>query len=374
VLGLANEAIELADQAISSAHASSDRPFTVELAVAHAARAEVAAFIGDSETALAEFAITEQQALGSSFNEVLLPTHVLWAKILAISAFNTNDAERNAAQTQLALEHVARAEPLLFALELDEHDLRRAELLEARGLSVRARGDLRAAIDLHREAEAIFRAAEQPTLAAKSLLNIGVAWQELGEPEQAKRAYGDAVALLEQAELPPSYRNRVQLEYNLGLLALEHAAASERINGVTHFEFVIHHGTPAEQLEALGLIIALALELDDQPLALRWAERALAELEAHPGPTPHEIVAISRYAGLALGIAGDLRGEKLLETAELHARELSPLVQFNIQRSWIELLESNGRCDEAHARRTALIASGYDDWRDAGPQRSCTND
>jgi tetratricopeptide (TPR) repeat protein len=395
VLGEVVEAERLADGAIARAQGLAAGPYTVDLAVAHAARAEVAAYTGDPEGALAEFAVTEQQALGSRFHEILLPTNVLWAKVLASSA----DPASGEFTLELAGQHIARAEPLLIALEIGEHDPRTAELFEARALwakaqgrfdeahgdSERANAKFLEAIELHRHAHGIFMEADQPTLAAKSLNNIGSRFQDLGEPEQASRAHLEAVALLERAGLPPTYRYRIEAEYNLGVLAYEAKDQSAQREGLSHFEFVAHHGNAAERLEALSVLITLAFHLEDHALVTHWTEQALAELGAQPEASAAEVVAIMQTAGIALANAGDPQGEALLLKAELRARELPLRAQFNLQRSWIAWLESVDRCDEAYARREAFVGQmidensdalpiGYAEWRDAGLQTSCARD
>jgi tetratricopeptide (TPR) repeat protein len=394
LLGEAEEAKQLADEAISLARNLKAEPYTVDLAVAHAARAEVAVYTGDTEGALAEFAVTEQHAFGSRLHDVLIVTNVLWAKVLASTADST-DGE---IPLELAGQHIARAEPLMVALEVDEHDARWAELLEARALWTKARGrfdeahgasepakeKFREAIELHRRAHGLFMHAGRPTLAVKSLNNIGSRFQELGEPEKAKQAHLEAVALLEHANLPPTYRGRIVAEYNLGLLAYEATDPNAKREGFPRFEFVLRHGTPAERLEALSLLIALALDLKDHPLALHWAQRALAEIDAQPNASAAHVVAIMQAATIAFARVGDPRAETMLSSTELRARDLPLRVQFNVQRGWIEWLESVGRCDEAHTRREALLAQmnaensdalpvGYAEWRDAGPQAPCAH-
>ena len=376
VLGEIEQAFASADAALARAESLDPRAFTPDAAAAHGARAEVAAFAGERELALRELASTEQQALGAEVPELLLAAWSLEAKLLALGG----DPD----QAELALALVDRAEPLLFALELAELDPRRAELLEARGLAERGRGRPREAIALHRRAQASFVAAGQPTLAGKALINIGAAHQDLDEPEQARAAYAEALVLFDRAGLPPGYRNRIQLERNLALLAYASSEPEELAQGLSHFEFVVAHGSASERLEALSLIVALALELEDDALILRWSERALAQLEAQPEASVGERVGIQRSVGIALASAGDPRGEALLEQAERGAESLSLEVQFNLQRSWIQWLEDAGQCSAASERRAAFITrmadlpadeapSNYSAWRDAGPDCTPSN-
>ncbi|PRQ07830.1 Serine/threonine-protein kinase StkP [Enhygromyxa salina] len=376
LLGDIDGAFTLADAALTRARGMDSRSFTAELAVGHASRAEVAAFAGDADAAIAELARAELHALGTEFIDVLLPAWTLRAKLLAFG--EGSDAADD------ALAQVERAEPLAFALELATTDPRRAELLEARGMSERARGQHAAAIALHHQAKAIFIAAGQPTMALKSLINIGANYQDLDELAHARQAYSQAVAVVDQAGLPPSYRNRIQLERDLGLIAYASEDPSELREGLQHFEFIVAHGTEAERLDALELLVAIALELEDTPLTLAWTERALTALNERTDASVADTVRIQRVAGIALAIAGDPRGETLLLAAERGAEALSLTVQFNLQRSWIEWLERVERCHSAHARRDALedrmraaedeLLATYQAWRDAGPTSACASD
>ncbi|MCA9686426.1 MAG: protein kinase, partial [Myxococcales bacterium] len=246
VLGDLAAAEQESEAALARAASLDGDEFGAELAVAHLARGEVAAFAGDWDLARRELAAGEVQALGSSAIELLLPTWLLSAKVQALSG--TGD------QAAFALAFADRAEPLLTSLELGDRDPRRAELLEARGLAERAAGRQVEAIALHRRAQERFVAAGQPTLAAKSLINVGANYQELEDLAAAKRAYVEAIALLDAAGVPPSYRNRLTLERNLGLLAYAETDAAELAAGIPHFEFVRAHGTPAEASEALSLL------------------------------------------------------------------------------------------------------------------------
>ncbi|MCA9702028.1 MAG: hypothetical protein KC431_31185, partial [Myxococcales bacterium] len=260
----------------------------------------------------------------------------------------------------------------------------RAELLEARGLAERAAGRQVEAIALHRRAQERFVAAGQPTLAAKSLINVGANYQELEDLAAAKRAYVEAIALLDAAGVPPSYRNRLTLERNLGLLAYAETDAAELAAGIPHFEFVRAHGTPAEASEALSLLALMALELEDRPAIARRAEEILELLAGEAVIDPSTRVELRRAAGLGLLSLEDPRGEELLRAAETEAEELSPLLDFNLQYNWIDQLELAERCDEALQRRAALAERMqaltpeqrpdiFAEWSAAGPQYHCAD-
>lgn len=372
VLGDIAAATELSEQALARARELDRDRFGVELAVAHFARAEVAAFAGDAPLALQQLAASEQHALATSLPDLLLPTWVLWAKLLAL----TGTPE----QAEPALAFVDRAEAVGVNLALGEHDPRSAELLEARGLGERARGEHEQAIALHRRARDRFIAAEQPTLAAKSLINIGANFQLLDQADAARSSYAEAVALLREAGLPPGYRNRVQLERNLGLLAYAEDDPAELAKGVVHLEFVLAHGTASEARDALEPLLGIAIMLKDQAMIARYCEQILAALDGEL--ELEQRVRLQRMAGFGLLRIDDARGEALLVAAEQGAEQLSPIILFNLQDNWIDWLESVGRCEQAGLRRAAVSERmlslapeqrppDFDAWRLAGPQHDC---
>lgn len=373
-LGEIERAVELADAAVARAEQLDAREFSAHAAVAHYARAEVAAFGGQMERAFEELAIAERQALGSSFADVLLPTWTLEAKILAL----TGGPEQGEAARDLTI----RATPLLSALDVPAADARRGDLLEAEGLSARARGEGQDAVALHRRALQVFVSGDRPTFAGKSLLNIGAAYQELDELDRARAAYREAIRLYEAAGLPASYRNRVATEHNLGMLAYMSDDREAQVAGVPHLEFVIEHGGAADRLDAFEVIIALSAELGDDERVASWAARAYDELRAQPDLDLERRVRLQRTIGIAFARAGDPRGEPLLQRAEREADALDPSIQFHLQQSWIRWLERDGRCQEALARRAAWrermpedpdpeLQASFDAWQSRGPTGSC---
>jgi serine/threonine protein kinase/tetratricopeptide (TPR) repeat protein len=383
VLGDLEAARELADAGLARADklpradGLEHHDFSRERALAHAAQAEVAVEAGDTGLAMTQFGLAQRNALAADLPDVLLATWTTMAKLLV------HGPRLIEAEPELALVRIEQAEPLLFSLHLDEHDSRRAELIETRGLIERARGNHQDAIARHREAQSLFIAAGQPTLASKSLVNIGVNHQDLGDTEQARHSYTEALALLDAAKLPSNYRRRVRIERNLGLLALASTQPDVLANGITRFEFVLAHGNESERFEAHELILALVLELDDDALTRHWVERALAALDARPQASEAEAFRIQRVAGIALAYLGDPRGEALLAAAERSASSLPLLTQFNLHSSWVEWLEQVGRCSDAHERRDRLaalvvnadaeLADLHAEWRASGPTSACVD-
>jgi serine/threonine protein kinase len=374
VLGDLRTARQFAKAGLARAKAL-DHGYSAEWALAHRAQAQVAAADGNTELAIAEFGHAQRNAFAVGLQDVLLSTWTAWAKL---PAFGHHAGDAVAGQ---ALVRIEQAESLLLALNIGETDPRRAELLEARGLSERARSNHKEAIAQHRAAQSMFVAAGQPTLASKSLVNLGANFQDLGDIEQAWQSYTEALALLDAARLPASYRRRIVIERNLGLLAYASTEREVIAKGLPHLEFVLEHGNENDRFEAHELILALVLELDDDELARTWAERALEALRARPQASPEEAFRIQRVAGIALAYLGDPRGEELLGAAESSALSLSRLMQFNLQSSWIEWLEQVGRCDEAHDRRERLaalvdgadaeVADLYADLHARGPAAGC---
>jgi tRNA A-37 threonylcarbamoyl transferase component Bud32/tetratricopeptide (TPR) repeat protein len=375
VLGDLEGARGLAEAALARARELDQREYSGERALAHAAQAEIAVTEGDTPAAIAELGLAQRNALAVDLPDVLLETWTTWAKLPVLGH------RSGIAAGEVALARIEQAEPLLFSLNIDESDPRRGELLEARGLSERARGNYHEAIAHHREAQSLFVAAGQPTLAAKSLANLGANYQDLGDREHARRSYTEALALLDAAGLPASYRSRIPIERNLGLLAYASTQRDEIANGLKHFELVLEHGNESERFEMHELILALVLELDDAELTRTWADRALAALTARPQASAAEAFRIQRVAGIALAYLDDPRGEQLLAAAERSASSLPLLMQFNLQTSWVEWLEHVGRCGDAHDRRERLatlvagadaeVADLHTDWRSRGPTAGC---
>jgi serine/threonine protein kinase len=377
LLGDLAAARQIADSGLARAEGLDPREFSGERALAHVAQAELAVAAGDTAVAISELGLAQRNALAAELPDVLLSTWTTWAKQLVLGSRSGEHA------AELALVRIEQAEPLLFSLHVDEGDPRRAELLEARGLSERARGNHRAAIAHHRAAQASFVAAGHPTLASKSLVNIGANHQDLDDVEQARRSYSEALALLDAAKLPASYRNRILIERNLGLLAYASTERDVISEGIAHFEFVLEHGTENDRFEVHELILPLVLELDDETLTRAWVERALTALDARAQASANEAFRVQRVAGFALAYLGDPRGEALLAAAERSSESLPLLMQFNLQSSWVDWLEQVGRCGEAHERRERLAAlvSGADaeiadlhaTWRTSQPTAACAD-
>jgi tetratricopeptide (TPR) repeat protein len=376
-------AVEIADAAISRADALEAPASGSERALAHMARAEVAMRSGDDERATLEFDLALRHAYASNDEQVLLEIFTLKARLLAIDETRGN-ADR-------AFIHIEQAELIFDSLPGGPHDVLRAQLLDTRGLAERARAlaalspdearqQHHEAIAHHNEAQLLFRAAGRPTLAAKALLHVGLNYQNLGDPEQARRSYAEASTLLDDARVPPSYRSRVGIERNLGLLASETGDTT----ALRHFEFVLEHGNEAERFEMHEQILLLTLQFGDEELTQVWIERAAAALSARPDASIDDIFRIQRAVGFGLALYGDPRGELLLAAAERSSEALPLASQFNLQKGWIEWLELMERCDEASERREQLavrlaqaepkLAHAYARWRAAGPPSTCAKD
>jgi serine/threonine protein kinase/tetratricopeptide (TPR) repeat protein len=374
VLGDLDAAGALAEAAITKANDLDALEFSAERALAHSVRAEVAMRDRQLEHAITEFKLARQHALATESSHLLLTIWTAWAKLLTV--FD------DPGKAEQARDLIESAETLLSTLHVGPHDVRRAELLEAHGLVERVLGNHDDAIARHREAQAMFIGAGQPTLASKSIFHIGRIHQNLGESEQARRKYAEAIAVLEAGHLPPSYRTRVKIEHNLGLLAYEANEPSQIAEGLQHYEFVLEHGSEQERFDVLELILVLVLRLGEPELVQHWTKRALAGLEARPSATTHERFGIQRAVGFALVLAGDLHGEAMLADAERLAESLPLEMQVHLQASWIEWLEQVGRCSEASDRRQRLAArvavaerelvEEHETWRAAGSP--CTKD
>jgi tetratricopeptide (TPR) repeat protein len=254
-------------------------------------------------------------------------------------------------------DHIERARPLASTLGLADLDPLRGELDEACGMVARAGGEHERAIACHERAAELFAAIDRPTLIARAHNNVGANAMELGDGERAGEAYRRALTQLDDAGVPPSYPTRIELEFNLGLLALE----SEDHEGEQHFEFVIDHGTPDQRLEAMILAAQLLAvgeadvgeRLDD---ATQWAEAALNELQGRAVEAdPVLVLKLQAIAGPILAERGDPRGEVLLRRAVGGSEVLGPEFVLGVEQTWIELLERQARCDEAGERLDRVI-------------------
>jgi tetratricopeptide (TPR) repeat protein len=378
-LGDITAAVALADTALERADALDTRTFSSERALAHMARAEVSMRSGDEQRATAEFDLALQNAHASDANRVLFEIATLKARLLA-TANAPGNAER-------AFTHIEHAESLLASLPGGPHDVLRGELMDARGLAERAlalsalsakeiRKHHDEAIACHREAQSLFMAAGRLTLAAKALINVGLNQQNLHEPEQARRSYAEATALLDAGYLPPSYRGRVQIERNLGLLASEQGSMPALAEALQHYEFVLEYGNADEQFEMHELILLLTLQIGDGELIEEWVERAAAALAARPNASIDDTFRIQRAVGFAFALLDDPRSELVLAAAERSSESLPLTSQFNLQKTWVEWLELVERCDEAAERRERLavrlaeaepkLAREHEQWRAAG--------
>ena len=247
-------------------------------------------------------------------------------------------------------------------------------------MAARAQGESELAIAYHDQARALFVGAAQPTLAVKSLINTGANYQDLANYARAGEVYAEAVTLLERADLPPSYPNRVLLERDLGLLAYQAESVEQMRPAIAHFEFVLEHGTQAQGVDALELLIASFMAFEEREQTLRWSEAALARIaSSEPRPVSGEERArLEAAAGLALAGMGDVRGEGLLESALAGATQLDLPLRFTLQIDWVDWLESEQRCAEAEERRRALaeldpelLPPDYPAWASTGPSAAC---
>jgi tetratricopeptide (TPR) repeat protein len=251
VLGDLDAAVALAEAAITRANELDELEFSPERALAHTVRAEVRMRNRQLDDATAQFKLARQHALATESSHILLTIWTAHAKLLTLLG--------DPGKAEQALDMIESAETLLSPLNIGAHDVRRAELLEARGLVERVLGNHVEAIAHHREAQAMFIAAGRPTLASKSLLHIGGNYQTLGELEQARQKYAEAIVLLDAAHLPPSYRTRIQVEHNLGLLAYEADDPSVIAEGLPHYEYVLEHGNEQERFDVLESILVLVV-------------------------------------------------------------------------------------------------------------------
>jgi tRNA A-37 threonylcarbamoyl transferase component Bud32/tetratricopeptide (TPR) repeat protein len=374
LLGDFDAAREEADKAVQRAEGLDALASSVERAVAFAARGWVHRANGEHAPAIADFQLALYHALAVDAKHEMLRIWTLLAKTLS---------QGKGFDLELAPVHAKHAEAMLRQLEVAKSDPRYADVLEANGLHATARGDYERSIPIQREALEVFREANLPTRAAQSLINIAVNLHKQGKLDEARHEYERALALLDAAGLPPSYRNRVRINRSLGLLAYESLDLGVRRRGLAHYEFMIEHGNAREQLDGYFLGLALVLDFDDPELTKTWIEGALAALAAQPEASVQESFNIHHAAGSALFRAGDPRGEEVLREAEVEARSLSLQFQFNLQKDWITWLEEVGRCDEARERRERLVswmggAEGADDlvqqyalWREAGLSAAC---
>jgi tetratricopeptide (TPR) repeat protein len=324
------------------------------------------AFAGEFEAALAELEEAQAHAYGS--HDLSFTTALLRIKSIALSG-----GPLVAAQTLLEW-----VDPMADKLELGPNDPRRGEIEEARGLLARAEDDCDRAIVHHELARAIFDAAGQPTSAAKSSLNVGACHQIAERFDSAKRAYTDALEVYAQANVPPSYRNRVDVEFNLGTLALQ----TDDLVGLQHFEEVIRHGSEANALEAFHLAMILASTETEGGSAAEWANRALARLvEVHEPPI--ELAVNIRFtAGVIFAERGEERGLELMIEAERAAAEhnLDLDVRSRMKQDWIRWSIRQGRCVEAQTKLAELEAMEVEDraaeleiasWREKWQAEPC---
>jgi serine/threonine protein kinase/tetratricopeptide (TPR) repeat protein len=371
LLGDFDVAREEAEKAIQRAEGLDTLGSSVERAVAFAARGWVHRTNDEHARAIDDFQLALYHALAVDAKHEMLRIWTLLAKTLGVKGI------------ELASVHAKHAEAMLRQLKVANSDPRYADLLEANANHAMASGDYNRSISIYREALEIFHEANLPTRAAQALNNIALNLKKQGNFDEARREYERALALLDAAGLPPSYRHRVRTNRNLGLLAYESPDLGVRRRGLAHYELMIEHGNTREQLDGHYLGLALALEVDDPELAKTWTEGALAALAARPDASVEESFKIHHAAGFGLVRAGDPRGEEVLREAEVEARALSLQFQFNLQKDWITWLEGAGRCDEARERRERLASwmgttEGADDlvqqyalWRDAELGSAC---
>jgi serine/threonine protein kinase/tetratricopeptide (TPR) repeat protein len=383
--GNMDAAVERANRAFERANRLDTHTFSSERALAHLARGEIAMFSGDNERATEEFELAARNAYAPDAKRVLIEAWTLKANLLANTPAPGN-AERASA-------HVDQAEFQLATLPGERHDVARAQLLDARAFVERARAlsapsaeerseHYEQAIALHRQAQTLYLSAKRPTLAAKALLNIGFIHQKLAKPEDARRCYTDALALLDAAaHLPPTYRTRVYLEHYLGLLADDETGPRALAEALRHYKFVLEYGNEKERFDMHELILLLTLEIGDPELIQEWVKRAAAAHAARPNPTIDETFRMQRAVGFGLALLDDPRGELVLVGAERSAEMLPLIKQFNLQVTWVDWLESIGRCEEAAERREQLairvakadpeLMQQHAAWQAAGPVPEC---
>lgn len=339
---------------------------TVNGAAAHLALGDALALASEYDEARAELAKASQYAMISRNRPALLET-ALWRAKIASSVAGAEGSEAAAA-------HFEVAEAMAIALELGEADRKRGELELTRGMVAQAEGEHERAILYMSRARDVFAAAGLRTLEAKALNNIGKNHWQLGQAEQAERAFWDARTLLEAAGVPPGHRSRVQVEDGLGILAFQR---NDPV-GLVHLEHVVdYHGHPKRKLRALSYGIALATELGDSEVALEWAERALAELaqlDAEEQARTPEAIEAEMAAAVVIASSGDPRGEPLMDAVEARAEAVDPEAAVNARCSRVVYLRERGRCREADALLSALdervaadpelrAATQFDEWR-----------
>jgi serine/threonine protein kinase/tetratricopeptide (TPR) repeat protein len=339
LLGELAHANELADAALRSAQSlDHDAGYTLELAEARLARAEARAYAGEFEPALVELEQAQAHAYGD--HELSLAIALLRIKSIGLS-----EGELAVGRTVAEL-----LDPLANKLALAEADPRRAEIEEARGLLARAEGACDRAVAHHERARTIFMLAKRPTDAGKALLNIGACRHD--KPELAAQAYAEALELFRAAGVPPSYRNRVEVEFNLGVLALDRGD----LNGLPHFEAVIRDGSPHSALEAMHWGVTLAYSHGDPLLADEWARRGLELLVVNPDAPVDVSVSIRLVAGMIVAERDLESGLELMSEAERDAAVLDLEQRYRTRRNRLEWSKRQDRCDEMQTKLAELAA------------------
>lgn len=340
-LGMFESGLTWATSASLAAVRVAEPGYSLDMAEAMQARGEVLAFAGDTPTALEQLKQAQAHARARAYHELELKVLVLRAKLLAF------DEQPGAAE--LLLEQV---DPLADLLDLAAEDPRRGDIEEARGMIACARGQTSDGIRHHIRSQEIFEAARQAPDAAKALLNLGNCEFEAGRFDKAKRAYLASKHAFERAGVPPQYRNLVEVEYNLGLVASE----ADDLEALEYFDLVVQYGSVSTRLDALARSISLAQSHGRLEDAIQGAERGLAELDAHPDAPAEQALNLRLAAGITLGLMHDPRGPELLAQVEVDAKAFDVATQANVQRSLAGWHRSQGHCAEASSRRQALRA------------------
>jgi tRNA A-37 threonylcarbamoyl transferase component Bud32/tetratricopeptide (TPR) repeat protein len=379
VVGDRARATKLAVDAFARAEMlAGEREYTPGRAIAHAARAEVLHRQGEFEQAIVDYRAAEAQSLGAADPQTLAWVWILWGKGLAM----TGDEDR----VREALIQLGRAKPLLAAGNMPANSPMQGEHIEATALALERLGRFDEAAEQYRRSAAFFTELGLPIQAARSTYNLGALELTRGELEAAEVATRSALAMLERENFPSSYPYLLEVEFNLGNLLLERFYVSEdeelgRQRGREGLEFlqrVIDHGPARERVQALGVAVQLAADLELPDRARAYADATIAGLDTAE-LSPGEASRVRVQVGLALLIAlRDPRGEPMVRTLLARRHFLDVDLYWALLRSWIEFLERERRCTEAFTELEVLddvegltAIEEYHSWRRERPDGGC---
>jgi serine/threonine protein kinase len=280
--------------------------FSAELASAQFRLAHVHDQRGDPQAALVALAIAKLNAIACDEPGLQADARLLNAAVLAV------DFQR----TREALAELREGEALLVSTSEPAQTLRQHERWKMSGLIALTRGEFATAQDAYQKSlDALGDPRRYPARAAKVLGNIGAAYQEAGQYENADRAYRQASALVEELlefDHPAARAQNALVELNLGLAAF---ARGELDAAERHLGEVVAHGQPALVAKAWAGWIQSALEANQHQQAAELSSRALTLLRAHAYLPPRTRAELLTAAGQARTYADDEDATVLLEEA-----------------------------------------------------------